>query len=105
MVAEARTSPARSAQQADWPRPFTGDPPDLRYGTACSVIWRKPPHAAAQTDVLEYFPYLDRLWFREYFDFDSAPDYWLVEISGIPFGLMGEMLEGGGKPGAGCSTG
>ncbi len=47
---------------------------------------------------LEHFPYLDRLWFGEYFDYDAAPDYWLVEVSGIPFGLMGEMLEGGGNP-------
>jgi len=47
---------------------------------------------------LEHFPYLDRLWFGEYFDYDSKPDYWLVEISGIPFGLMGEMLEKGGNP-------
>ncbi|HQR66486.1 MAG TPA: DUF6067 family protein, partial [Thermoanaerobaculia bacterium] len=47
---------------------------------------------------LEHFPYLDRLWFGEYFDYGSAPDYWLTEISGIPFGLMGEMLEGNGNP-------
>ncbi|MHB8053860.1 MAG: glycoside hydrolase domain-containing protein [Candidatus Aminicenantales bacterium] len=48
---------------------------------------------------LEHFPYLDRLWFGEYFDYEGMPaDYWLVEISGIPFGLMGEMLEGGGNP-------
>jgi hypothetical protein len=47
---------------------------------------------------LEHFPFIDRLWFGEYFDYDSPPDYWLVEISGIPFGLMGEMLEGGGNP-------
>jgi hypothetical protein len=47
---------------------------------------------------LEHFPYIDRLWFGEYFDYNSPPDYWLVEISGIPFGLMGEMLEGGGNP-------
>jgi hypothetical protein len=47
---------------------------------------------------LEHFPYLNRLWFGEYFDYNSAPDYWLTEISGIPFGLMGEMLEGGGNP-------
>ncbi len=46
---------------------------------------------------LEHFPYLNRLWFGEYFDYDSAPDYWLVEISGIPFGLMGEMLQDGGN--------
>lgn len=47
---------------------------------------------------LEHFPYIDRLWFGEYFDYDSKPDYWLTEISGIPFGLMGEMLEKGGNP-------
>lgn len=47
---------------------------------------------------LEHFPYLDRLWFGEYFDYNSPPDYWLVEMSGIPFGLMGEMLEKGGNP-------
>ncbi len=46
---------------------------------------------------LEHFPYLNRLWFGEYFDYDSAPDYWLVEISGIPFGLMGEMLQDSGN--------
>jgi len=47
---------------------------------------------------MEHFPYIDRLWFGEYFDYNSKPDYWLVEISGIPFGLMGEMLEKGGNP-------
>ena len=47
---------------------------------------------------LEHLPYVDRLWFGEYFDYDSPPDYWLVEVSGLPFGLMGEMLEKGGNP-------
>jgi hypothetical protein len=47
---------------------------------------------------LEHFPFIDRLWFGEGFNYDSPPDYWLVEMSGIPFGLMGEMLEGGGNP-------
>jgi hypothetical protein len=47
---------------------------------------------------LEHFPYLNRLWFGEYFDYSAPPDYWLVEVSGIPFGLMGEMLEKGGNP-------
>jgi hypothetical protein len=46
---------------------------------------------------LEHFPYIDRLWFGEYFDYDSDPDFWLVEVSGIPFGLMGEMLQDGGN--------
>ena len=47
---------------------------------------------------LEHFPYLDRLWFGEYFDYDLPPDFWMVEVSGIPFGLMGEMLQDGGNP-------
>ena len=47
---------------------------------------------------LEHFPYIDRLWFGEYFNYDFPPDFWLIETSGIPFGLMGEMLEKGGNP-------
>jgi hypothetical protein len=46
---------------------------------------------------LEHFPYLDRLWFGEYFDYDAPPDFWLIELTGIPFGLMGEMLQDGGN--------
>lgn len=55
-------------------------------------------YASSANLYLEHFPYLNRLWFGEYFDYNAAPDYWLVEVSGIPFGLMGEMLEGGGNP-------
>jgi hypothetical protein len=47
---------------------------------------------------LEHLPYINRLWFGEYFDYDAPPDHWMVEMSGIPFGLMGEMLEKGGNP-------
>ena len=47
---------------------------------------------------LEHFPFIDRLWFGEYFNYDFPPDFWLIETSGIPFGLMGEMLEKGGNP-------
>ncbi len=47
---------------------------------------------------MEHFPYLNRIWFGEMFDYNERPDYWLIEISGIPYGLMGEMLQGGGNP-------
>jgi len=47
---------------------------------------------------LEHFPYINRLWFGEYFDYNSSSDFWLIEVSGIPFGLMGEMLQNGGNP-------
>ncbi len=46
----------------------------------------------------DFFPYVDRLWFGEGFDYDAmTPVQWLVECSGIPFGLMGDMLQDGGN--------
>jgi len=47
---------------------------------------------------MEHFPFISRLWFGEYFEYDLDADYWMTEVSGIPFGLMGEMLQGGGHP-------
>ncbi len=47
---------------------------------------------------MEHFPFISRLWFGEYFDYDQDPDYWMTEVSGLPFGLMGEMLQDGGHP-------
>ncbi len=47
----------------------------------------------------EFMPYVDRLWFGESFKYNAmSPDQWLVQCSGIPFGLMGDMLESGGNP-------
>ncbi len=46
---------------------------------------------------MEHFPFIDRLWFGEYFDYNSAPDFWMTEVSGLPFGLMSEMLQDGGN--------
>ena len=48
---------------------------------------------------MEHLPYIDRIWIGEGRDYNTPPDYWLVEISGIPFGVMGEMLERGAIPG------
>ncbi len=50
------------------------------------------------TQYTEYFPYIDKLWFGESFQYDKmSHENWLVEVSGIPFGLMGDMLQGGGN--------
>lgn len=47
------------------------------------------------TIYMEILPYLDRLWLGEGFDASAvAPDFWLVEMSGLPFGQMSEMLDG-----------
>ncbi|MEM9424775.1 MAG: glycoside hydrolase domain-containing protein, partial [Spirochaetota bacterium] len=46
---------------------------------------------------MEHLPYLDRLWFGEYFRYDQGPDYWMTEVAGLPFGVGGEMLQDGGN--------
>jgi len=56
---------------------------DLRVSPACRYM--------------EHFPYINSLWFGEGYDYDESPDYWLVEVSGIPYGLFGDILEGGGN--------
>lgn len=48
---------------------------------------------------LELFPFMDSLWMGEGYDYQNeTPDYWLVEIAGLPFGLYSEMLQSGGHP-------
>lgn len=50
------------------------------------------------TQYTEFFPYIDKIWFGESFQYNKmSPENWLVEVSGIPFGLMGDMLQGGGN--------
>ena len=47
---------------------------------------------------MEHFPYMNSLWFGEGYDYNETPDYWLTEISGIPYGMFGEMLQDNGNP-------
>jgi len=49
---------------------------------------------------MAHLPYITELWFGEFYDYNRSPDFWLTEISGIPFGLYGEMLnyQNGGNP-------
>ncbi|MGW7269196.1 glycoside hydrolase domain-containing protein [Streptomyces sp. NPDC054864] len=83
----------------------SGETPPLVDLHSCNQ-YREPDGFASSANLYaELLPYVDRLWLGELFDYDGAdgsagadPAYWLVEISGIPFGLMGEMLEGGGNP-------
>ncbi len=58
------------------------------YGNGCSACI-----------YMEHFPYADSLWNGEGFDCDAMSPYAiLTEVSGLPFGVMNEMLEGGGNP-------
>ena len=47
---------------------------------------------------MDLLPYFDLVWIGEGRDYDRMPDHWLIEVSGIPFGLTGQMLEKGGNP-------
>ncbi len=50
------------------------------------------------TQYTDFFPYIDKLWFGESFNYNKMDaSNWLVEVSGIPFGLMGDMLHNGGN--------
>lgn len=54
----------------------------------------------------EFFPYVDKLWFGESFLYDKmSPANWLVEASGIPFGLTSDMLHRGGNKWLGMQYG
>jgi hypothetical protein len=92
-VAFDRTTMKRVRKVLDRGRP--GALIDLHSANQFNV---RDGYASSANLYLEHFPFLNRLWFGEYFDYGSPADYWLVETSGIPFGLMSEMLEGGGNP-------
>jgi hypothetical protein len=47
---------------------------------------------------MDLLPYIDLVWIGEGRDYNRMPDHWLIEVSGIPFGLSGQMLGGGGNP-------
>lgn len=45
----------------------------------------------------EILPFLDSIWLGEGFFYKKySPEYMLAEVSGIPYGVTGQMLEGGG---------
>ncbi len=46
-----------------------------------------------------FYPYINRLWYGEEFQYDKmTADEWFVTFSGIPYGLMSDMLAKGGNP-------
>ena len=42
---------------------------------------------------MELYPYYDGLWHGEGFNSNASPEYLLIEMSGIPYGLMSELLD------------
>ncbi len=60
---------------------------------AGDLYWGMYGLASTLNLYMPLLPYLDRLWIGESFEYSrTPPDFWLVEMSGIPFGVMGDML-------------
>jgi len=58
---------------------------DLHSNTAFSL--------GSANQNMELFPYIDKTWFGEGFNFDLMPaDFWLTEVSGVPFGVVNDIL-------------
>ena len=55
-------------------------------------------HSSSLMPILEHMPYLDSVWIGEGADYSRDEGYWLVEVSGIPFGLSGETLKNDASP-------
>jgi len=51
---------------------------------------------------MHMLPFVDSLWFGESFRYNSPADYWLTEISGLPYGLASDMLGGDCTSKANC---
>ncbi|MCD6347254.1 MAG: hypothetical protein J7L96_07535, partial [Bacteroidales bacterium] len=46
---------------------------------------------------ITHAPYVESIWFGEGAKYQYGPDYWLIEVSGIPFGISGGILAGNRK--------
>ena len=47
---------------------------------------------------MDMLPYIDLAWIGEGRDYNRLPDHWLIEVSGIPYGVTSQMLNEGGNP-------
>jgi hypothetical protein len=52
-----------------------------------------PGYGSPSLQYMQHLSFVDSLWFGEGFDYwGQSADWWLLEASGIPFGLTGEMI-------------
>ncbi len=63
------------------------------------TLVRQKPEAlidfhGSPAEVWDFFGFGDSLWFGEGADYSREDAYWLVAVSGIPFGIAGEILSG-----------
>ena len=69
---------------------------DIHCGNTHAEVYGQGVSAC---NYLEHFAYADNIWNGEGYEYNSeSPEYQLIEVSGLTFGVMGEMLERGGNP-------
>ena len=85
----------RKAMEAAAAARPNGDASDVRVdlhqsnGGGC----RRPGYGSPALQYMQHLSFVDSLWFGEGFDYwGQSADWWLLEASGIPFGLTGEMI-------------
>ena len=55
-----------------------------------------PGYGTPALRYMQHFAWADSLWFGEGFDYwGQSPEWWLLETSGLPFGLTGDMIREG----------
>ncbi len=59
----------------------------VRQKPRALIDWHGSP-----AEVIDFFAFVDSLWFGEGADYTREDAYWLVAVSGIPFGIPGELL-------------
>lgn len=52
------------------------------------IDWHGQP-----ADIFDFCAFVDSLWFGEGADYSREDAYWLTAVSGIPFGIPGELLQ------------
>ncbi len=65
--------------------------PDYRIETHCSDIY-PTMRISVMNMIMEHLPYLRSLWLGENYNWNTPPDFYLVELSGVPFGISNDML-------------
>jgi hypothetical protein len=73
--------------------------PDVRidvHQAAPDASCRSGGWASPALACMQHFAWIDSLWMAEDFDYwDMSADWWLLEASGIPYGLTGDMIRHG----------
>lgn len=60
----------------------------VRQKPEALIDWHGSP-----AEIMDFVSFVDSIWFGEGADYSREDAYWLVAVSGIPFGIPGELLQ------------